>query len=876
MSAPTVIVTGDVVLDCHLYGGIKTEATSHREPGTAHKTHLGGASLSFKLMTAAAAASGTGLKPCLGLAKKGLRKRLLRCLRSYGVWTPHDARKDAKDDAPKVWRVKTNFGYGSGSVQSGQGRQVFVKAAKLPRKPSLIVVDDGGILFRHDSARKAWPDFSTACGAEPGLPVIILKMGAPICRGALWQKLHSEPGIAEKLMVIVSAADLRSEDAQIRQHLSWEQCAADALRALHHHPLASELLKAAHVIVNFRSSGALWLHRDAPGGKHTAELIFDPVRLEGEYGRGFEGSVYGFQSCLAAAVAHHCVMSSVAKTSLLDAIAAGITSGLCARRKLMELGHGQVGKGEPGFPIAEIGQVIAAQNGGYARVGVPVLQPEPGGCQWSILASSEDTPAASGAAGDAPHLGLALWTARYGRDALSRAPTLTVDKLFTADRSEIESFRTLERLIRGYEEGKSAEKPLSIGVFGPPGAGKSFGVKALARAILGKEVPILEFNLSQFKEPGELIGAFHRVRDEALKGRTPVAFWDEFDSQGNQWLQYLLAPMQDGAFQDGQLTHPIGKCVFIFAGGTASSIEEFEDKKTDEERMRFKLLKGPDFISRLHGFLNVLGPNPRKDASAACPDRTWPIRRALMLRGILGLKDKPGASDVLDMDPGLLIALLAVPHYTHGSRSFEKILLTLKQGRSGRRFHRSALPPDSLLSRETNLQAFQDIMTQHDAFKTNPDIEAIAAAIHRDYLKNAKTNGWTVAAEVNKPYAELSPDYQTANRGAAQRIPELLALISFRIVKASGSEDTSWQQPLIEQIDRHHDRLSEAEHLGWNAERIANGWTYAPVRDNARKQHNLIVPWAKLSEKDKDKDRENMKAIPNWLRDAGYKAERVK
>src|ERR1035437_5860731 len=110
--------------------------------------------------------------------------------------------------------------------------------------------------------------------------------------------------------------------------------------------------------------------------------------------------------------------------------------------------------------------------------------------------------------------------------------------LFTVDRSEIESIRTLEALIRKYDQGKVQPKPLSIGVFGPPGAGKSFGVKALGKAVLGEKVPFLEFNLSQFKSPDELVGAFHRVRDAVLGGITPVAFWDEFDSQTYTWLQY--------------------------------------------------------------------------------------------------------------------------------------------------------------------------------------------------------------------------------------------------------------------------------------------------------------------------------------------------
>jgi hypothetical protein len=43
MSQPILLVTGDIVLDCHLYGGVKTAATSFSEPGTSMRRDLGGA-----------------------------------------------------------------------------------------------------------------------------------------------------------------------------------------------------------------------------------------------------------------------------------------------------------------------------------------------------------------------------------------------------------------------------------------------------------------------------------------------------------------------------------------------------------------------------------------------------------------------------------------------------------------------------------------------------------------------------------------------------------------------------------------------------------------------------------------------------------------
>ena len=72
----------------------------------------------------------------------------------------------------------------------------------------------------------------------------------------------------------------------------------------------------------------------------------------------------------------------------------------------------------------------------------------------------------------------------------------------------------------------------------------------------------MEFNLSQFRDPVELTVAFHKIRDAVLKGKIPLAFFDEFDANLDVrfgWLKYFLAPMQDGEFRDGEVMHPLGK-----------------------------------------------------------------------------------------------------------------------------------------------------------------------------------------------------------------------------------------------------------------------------------------------------------------------------
>jgi hypothetical protein len=78
---------------------------------------------------------------------------------------------------------------------------------------------------------------------------------------------------------------------------------------------------------------------------------------------------------------------------------------------------------------------------------VVVVPPEacqPSGCQWTILVQSETAFHSRKNAGRKPDAGtpltrLALLTARYGFGALFHVPSLHLGKLFTVDRSEIES-----------------------------------------------------------------------------------------------------------------------------------------------------------------------------------------------------------------------------------------------------------------------------------------------------------------------------------------------------------------------------------------------------------------------------------------------------
>ncbi|MBW3540294.1 MAG: Ryanodine receptor Ryr [Planctomycetes bacterium] len=61
------------------------------------------------------------------------------------------------------------------------------------------------------------------------------------------------------------------------------------------------------------------------------------------------------------------------------------------------------------------------------------------------------------------------------------------------------------------------------------------------------------------------------------------------------------------------------------------------------------------------------------------------------------------------------------------------------------------------------------------------------------------------------------------------------------------------------------ERLAKHNHDVWARQRLKDGWSFGPVRNDDRKEHPCLVPYADLPESEKDYDRktalEALKAI---------------
>ncbi len=64
--------------------------------------------------------------------------------------------------------------------------------------------------------------------------------------------------------------------------------------------------------------------------------------------------------------------------------------------------------------------------------------------------------------------------------------------------------------------------------------------------------------------------------------------------------------------------------------------------------------------------------------------------------------------------------------------------------------------------------------------------------------------------------------------------------------------------------------LSENAHDVWAAKRMAEGWRYGPARDDAKREHPSLLPYAALPEAEKDVDRAMVLGVVKAILSKGF------
>ncbi len=670
-------------------------------------------------------------------------------------------------------------------------------------------------------------------------------MGSVLAAGIPRDYMHTNSGLNG--LTIINADELRAlEGVNISRALSWERTSKDSWRAIR---TLDQFSPCPLLITLFGADGAI-LFRNEFDQEPEAVLVFDPLRLEGDFNSKRDLDKRGDSAKFAEAFSRHIAQHGA------DRLLAGIAAGLTAARR-----HSGEEEKEYDWAVCEIEPAAYGDD------------PDPS--YWRILDQQTRN----------TRLLVAEQTVLNGvAEGLTNVPRARFGALETIDRAEIESYGAIRELISEYIEQRDPPRPLCIAVFGPPGAGKSFGVKQVMKSIQADNVVSKTFNMSSYSHYDELTKALHEVKDTGAEGQLPFIFFDEFDSplKGHRlgWLASFLAPMNDGEFKDGDTVYAIGKAIFVFAGGTAATLAQFS--RFDDED--FVKVKGPDFVSRLRGFVNVMGPNRQSEM-----DDAYLLRRALVLRSNFVRNAKAQCiveRASVNVDPSVLRAMLHITTYKHGMRSMDALLDMSTLGLQNR-FNLTALPPKAQLDLHVDAQEFiwltqceryQTMIPQNQWPKTDAAnrlatesafVELLAEQVFRNVVRNRRLE----VREIRLPdsWGALANAEKQSFRDSAIDIPAKLRAVNHGIRKIP--EEHSANIPDISDIEIH--ALAKLEHSRRCRYLRLNGYRYGEKTDKPARRSSRLVPFEEMPLDRIDHYIQGIYAIPVVLQALGYEIFRM-
>ncbi|MCD4691186.1 hypothetical protein K8S17_06970 [bacterium] len=844
---------------------------------------------------------------------------------AFQVWSGHKKHQDSKPEET-VWRISQFLGcHRPDAVPSSSAHLCL--SPDDPRSPDVLVIDDLCLRFRE------WECLWPAALRDGGDPVsIVLKTSSAGFDSPLWCRLV-DAGWLDRLTIVLSADSLRERGGAITRGLSWDRTIEETVAEINEGVSSYHLGRCRRVVIHFGGSGVASFTRcdlsfgsdaNSPfGGDSSADatarapladsarlerFLYDPEHHEGVRKTGWPGRMFGALSIMAAAVVRYEV--SPGDYPLYTAMGRALS----AMRANHRMGAGDGSKGfEADASEEKIKSILSWSPPADGKEEDPAfafftaypryVAEFPYGLPGYVKGKGEGKGTTSDLLRDLTGEGTEYVAAkateivlRGAERALAAAPKAKYGRYLTADREEIERINAIHNLVMSYRNNPKDRNPLSIAVFGPPGSGKSFAIKQLLATIFGGKKP-LEFNLSQFDSPDDLRGAFHQVRDRTIQGDMPLVLWDEFDADGLKWLKHFLAPMNDAEFRSGSLTHPLGRCVFVFAGATKHCFEDFSCQPKDEEDCKkFISVKAPDFVSRLRGFVNDKGPNPpdvvssesgsaSPEGAVTCSDRpqladAHLIRRALLLRSGLerlhpALID-PGTK-LAAISPSVIAGFLRVEKFKHGARSLMAIISMSSLSRD-KVLGVASLPPEDLL----NLHVTGDFMDHVRKGQISAEVtEFLAEACHEAWRAAKEAKGWEYA-EVRcdaddkhdrlMPYHKLRESWKEDNRKSARLVRAKLLDVGYDIKGHCDPDDAEPANRKV--IGSVLTDLMKIEHDIWLRDRLIQGWSYAAETKDDVRLHQDVAPFGDGLGIDQELDRVIVESIPGPLARRGYKLVR--
>jgi RyR domain len=363
----------------------------------------------------------------------------------------------------------------------------------------------------------------------------------------------------------------------------------------------------------------------------------------------------------------------------------------------------------------------------------------------------------------------------------------------------------------------------------------------------------------------------------SVDGAIPLVLMDEFDTHDLRWLAEFLGPMYDAEYMINGAIHRLGRTIFVFAGGTSSSYQAFAHQT--ESRAN---LKGPDFTSRLRGFLNIRGIDPSNSEisdemkpSDELKDSTYLIRRAILLRSLLeggytGLLNS--ATGQANVSPGVVGALLYGGGYRHGARSLEAIL-AMSDLRKATFFSVAQLPSRDLLeSQLVDPGRFSRELSRGESQARIFDVEALARVIHNAWYSRKSELGFSYGADRDDSarlhplmvsYSELHDSDRELSRVPARVILPKLEDVGLP-PNASSEAMLDWISNLTSESRL---KLYVLEHEMWMRHRLLLGYECSERGDEMLRLNRGIVPYESLRDDDRSQGQRIVDSVLCFLSD---------
>lgn len=145
--------------------------------------------------------------------------------------------------------------------------------------------------------------------------------------------------------------------------------------------------------------------------------------------------------------------------------------------------------------------------------------------------------------------------------------------------------------------------------------------------------------------------------------------------------------------------------------------------------------------------------------------------------------------------------------------------------------------------------------------------EILAQSIHGEYLRDQLSKGETPESNPSLvPWEEIPESLKESNRRQSDYLAVKLKKIGCYIIPM-----TDWNVKPINLSPEEIEIMAKMEHDHWVEERLKEGWKYTPIqKDIKKKKSPFLVPWDDLPEEEKEKDRNPVRKMPEFLAKAGF------